>query len=144
MTDVLLKQTLDGGDVELVGGILATTDGFETAAYLSLFGGNEDDSGRTDDDPAQWWGNFTDPNATEHQRSETQHVLRSQPITSALIRALQIAAERDLAWMVDTGYARSVSATATIPERNRVRLVVEATTDAGVRRAEFLTASSNS
>lgn len=144
MTDVLLKQTLDGGDVELVGGILATTDGFETACYLSLFGGNEEDSGRTEDDLKQWWGNFTDPNATEHQRSETQHVLRSQPIASALIRALQIAAERDLAWMVDTGYARSVSATATIPERNRVRLVVEATTDAGVRRAEFLTASSNS
>lgn len=144
MTDVLLKQTLDGGDVELANGILATTDGFETACYLSLFGGNEEDSGRTEDDLKQWWGNFTmELDAeTERQRSETQNLLRSRPLTSALVRDLELAVERDLAWMISEGYARAISVIVSIPQRNRVRIVAEATSDKQVMRAEFIAASS--
>lgn len=134
MTDVLLFQTPDGGDVELERGVLTSTDGFETAVYLSLFGGNEEDSGRTDDDRAQWWGNFTAEDAIERQRSETQYELNAKPITSASRRTIALAVERDLEWMLTAGYASELRVEVTIPARNRIRIVVDAILDRSSRR----------
>ena len=44
--DVLLFQTIDDGNVEVINGIITMSGGLDTAAYLSLFGGNEEDDGR--------------------------------------------------------------------------------------------------
>ena len=55
--DVSLFQTNDDGNIEVEGGIVTMGGGLETSAYLSLFGGNEDDDNRTDN-PANWWGNI--------------------------------------------------------------------------------------
>jgi hypothetical protein len=52
MTDVLIEQSDDGGEVTIESGLVTLTDDFRSAAYLSLFGGNEDDNGL--DSSAQW------------------------------------------------------------------------------------------
>ena len=48
MTDLILYENGNGGDLQLKGNDLATTDGLTNQPYLAWFGGN-----LTDD----WWGN---------------------------------------------------------------------------------------
>lgn len=131
--DVLLFQTPDDGDIEIEDGRVTVSGGLETAAYLSLFGGNENDSGRADD-PLTWWGNIDESLPEREYRSETQYLLRSIPAVPANLRRLERAAERDLAWMVPN-VATAVSAAATMPARNRVRLTVSI--EAAGRPSEF-------
>ena len=45
MTDVLIYQTANGGDMLLQGNDVATVDGVENAPYLAMFGASD------------WWGN---------------------------------------------------------------------------------------
>ena len=121
MTDVLLRHTNDGGDITIENGLLLMSEGLETAAYLSLFGGNEDDPAGTDT-AQQWWGNLLDVEPERAYRSETQFLVRSLPAIPFNLRRIEQAAARDLQWMLDTGLAQSVAVEATIPALNRVGL----------------------
>jgi phage gp46-like protein len=123
VTDVLLRQTQDGGDLTLEGGLFAVSDGLEAAAYLSLFGGNEQDAGGSDLTES-WWGNLTEPDPARRYRSETQHLLRSLPATPSSLLRIEQAAARDLAWMIDEGVVKTVTVAARIPELNRVQVDV--------------------
>lgn len=127
MTDVLLRQTNDGGDITAVAGLLAMSDGLETAAYLSLFGGNEQDPGDADS-TEQWWGNIGELEPARRYRSETQYLLRSLPAVPANLRRIEEAASRDLQWMIDSGLVKTIAASASIPELNRVQIDVVLTT----------------
>jgi len=127
MTDVFLRQTNDGGDIFAEGGLLAMSDGLETAVYLSLFGGNEQDPAASDA-TEQWWGNIGEPEPARTYRSETQYLLRSLPAVPANLRRIEQAAERDLQWMLDTGVAQSIAVSARIPELNRVAVDVTVVT----------------
>lgn len=118
--DVLIYQTNDDGDITVENGLVAMSGGLETAAYLSLFGGNEQDDGR-DDGPLQWWGNIGELPERQY-RSETQYLLRSTPAIPANLRRIEEAAGRDLAWMTSVGVATSVGATATMPGLNKIRI----------------------
>lgn len=124
MTDVLLRQTHDGGDITVEAGLVLMSEGLESAAYLSLFGGNEDDAGDTAGERAQWWGNLGEPEPSRTYRSETQYLMRSLAAVPSNLRLVERAAARDLEWMRSTGVARSVEVSASIPELNRVRLDV--------------------
>ena len=137
MTDVLLSHTADDGEVTFTAGQPRMTDGLETAVYVSLFGGNEDDSGLEDGDRRQWWGNLGELEPSRRYRSETQHLLRSLPITSANLRAIEDAAGRDLAWLVEGGFATLVFATARIPRINTIDLEVNITVDGRVHSFNF-------
>lgn len=119
MTDVLLRQTNDGGDVTIENGLLLMSEGLETSAYLSLFGGNEDDPAATDT-AQQWWGNLLEDEPERAYRSETQFLVASLPAVPFNLRRIEQAAARDLQWMIDTGVAQSVTVEATIPNVNRV------------------------
>lgn len=132
MTDVLLRQTNDGGDVIAESGLLAMSDGYETAAYLSLFGGNIDDAGDDASKRAEWWGNLDEVEESRRYRSETQWLLRALPAVPSNLRRLEQAAGRDLAWFVSSGVAASVAVSASIPGLNRVRLAVNIVTAAGL------------
>jgi phage gp46-like protein len=57
-------------------------------------------------------------------RSETQYLLRSFPLTSATLPAVEDAARRDLAFLVSEKIAQSVSVLARIPGLNRLSLTV--------------------
>lgn len=121
MTDVLLRQTNDGGDITLQGGLVLMAEGLETAAFLSMFGGNEDDPGETDT-TRQWWGNLLEAEPERAYRSETQYLVKSLPAVPLNLRRIEQAASRDLQWMLDTGLAQSIDVEATIPAVNRVRI----------------------
>lgn len=123
MTDVLLFQTDDDGDIEIIGGLVTLTNTPETMAYLCLFGGNEQDDGR-ENNPATWWGNVEEPDPQRRYISETQHLLRSLPAVPFNLLRLEDAARRDLAVFIDSGLAKVVEVSASIPGLNRVRLVI--------------------
>lgn len=132
MTDVLLRQTNDGGDISIQGGLLELSEGFETAVYLSLFGGNEDDPADTDT-TQQWWGNLLDVEPERAYRSETQFLVKSLPAIPFNLRRIEQAAARDLKWMTDTALARSVTVEATIPAKDRVLIGLVIITATGQR-----------
>jgi phage gp46-like protein len=121
MTDPLLRQTDDGGDITVENGLVLMSDGLPSAAYLSLYGGNEDDAGDSATAALQWWGNLDEPDAAGRYRSETQALVKNLPTTGGNLRRYEQAAARDLAWLVETGVARSVTVSCTIPALNRVR-----------------------
>jgi phage gp46-like protein len=124
MADVMLYQGPDGGEITVENGVAEMTTGPFTAMYLSLFGGNVDDGGTAADDAKQWWGNVDEPNLARRHRSRTQHVLTALPAITSNLKRVEEAAEADLAWMLEA-LASSVTATASIPARNRCRLHVE-------------------
>jgi hypothetical protein len=133
--DVLLYQTLDDGEMNIVDGITELTPTFDTMVYLSLFGGNVDDPGGSDT-TKQWWGNFGEPEASKQYRSETQYLLRSLPMTSANLKRLEKAATRDLTRdFLDTGIASEVSVEVSIERLNWVK--ISATINALGERSTF-------
>jgi phage gp46-like protein len=123
MADVLLKQSDDDGEIEFIAGQPVTADGLEAAAYLSLFGGNERDSGLTDGEALQWWANFEEPVAARHQRSQLQHLLTAIPATPANLRRVEDAAAADLAWMADELDA-TITVEANMPGLDSVSIAV--------------------
>lgn len=125
MTDVLLRQTNDGGDITVENGLTLMSDGLETAVYLSLFGGNLDDGGDPASEREQWWGNVDEPDADRRYRSETQHLIESLPTVPNNLRRIEQAAARDLDWMLGAGILKSIAATASIPGVDQVRLELE-------------------
>ena len=132
--DVSLFQTNDDGEIEVVNGVVTMSGGLETAAYLSLFGGNEDDDGRKDN-PKTWWGNLLEINPTKKYVSETQHLLQSIPAVSANLRKIEDAAKKDLNWFLTNNIASSVTVLASIPDVNRITLTVNI--DAEGEESEF-------
>lgn len=120
--DVRLFQTTDDGDVSVVNGVTEMSGGLETATYLSLFGGNEQDDGLGD---KGWWGNLGEQDPAFQYKSETQFLLKSIPATSANLLKINAAAIRDLNWLLDKNIASSVDVSSSIPALNWVKIVVE-------------------
>jgi phage gp46-like protein len=124
MTDVLLRQTNDGGDITVEGGLVLMSEGLETAAYLSLFGGNADDAGDNGGDRLQWWGNLGELDESRTYRSETQFLIASLPAVPRNLRRIEQAATRDLAWMIAAGIAKGIAVSASIPALDQVRVAI--------------------
>ena len=122
--DVLLFQTNDDGNIIVENGIVEMSGGLETAAYLSLFGGNEDCNGLAAC-PFSWWGNSNENDESKKQISETQFLVESLPAASNNLRRVEDAALRDLSWFIRDNIASSVSVVASIPMVNLVKLVVK-------------------
>lgn len=122
--DVLLYQTVDDGDINVENGLVEMSGGLQTAAYLSLFGGNEDDDG-LEDNPNTWWGNTTETESSRKYISETQNLVESLPITSGNLLRVEDAAKRDLQWFLDEGVATSVSVSASILGLNMIKLTID-------------------
>jgi phage gp46-like protein len=123
MSDAHFYATEDGGEIDFVNGQAVMSDGLEAAAYLSLFGGNEEDSGVDPDEPQQWWGNFGE-SEDRKQRSRTVYALNTLIPIPANLRQIEDAARQDLAWML-TDVATSIEVTATMPAPRRLELEVE-------------------
>ena len=119
MTDVLLFQTNDDGEITIEGGIVQLTNSVETMAYLCLFGGNDDDDG-SQDSSLTWWGNIDEPDPSRRYVSETQYLLKSIPATSSNLRRLEDAAKRDLSGFLDDGLAKIVTASVSVEGLNKV------------------------
>lgn len=128
MSDVLHFQTPDGGEIVCENGQIALTDGPEVAAWLSLFGGNEDDSGQEADNAKQWWGNLSETDASNRYRSELQYLLYALPLTPANLPRFEEAAASDLSWMTES-IATDIAVVATMPAPKRIDLQIELVID---------------
>ncbi|MFW6156785.1 MAG: hypothetical protein ACOC7J_05650 [Armatimonadota bacterium] len=128
--DVLLTNTLDGGEIHADGGVIEMSGGLETAVYLSLFGGNREDEQRAGD-PMQWWGNLSEDDPARRYRSETQRILTGLPATSANLLRVEDAVRRDLRPLIDEGVIRSVEVAVSLtgPKRVRIRVRIDGDTD---------------
>jgi phage gp46-like protein len=122
--DVLLYQTTDDGNINVEGGLVELSGGLQTAAYLSLFGGNENDDGIAGN-PETWWGNTLENESAHRYISETQHLIKSLPITSANLLRVEDAAKRDLAWFKDRGVATEIRVSASILGLNMIKLTID-------------------
>jgi len=135
--DVVLYQTTDDGEIEVVGGVVTMSGGLETAAYLALFGGNEQDSGRPGD-RAEFWGNLSEPDPVRHYRSETQYLLNTSPAIPANVQRINDAVRRDLSFFVDENIASSIGVEVTIPGLNTVKIVITIEADGDESEFEFV------
>lgn len=127
MPDLALRNTNDGGEIEIVNGVETMSDGVYEYAYLCMFGGNEADDGSPSTVRKQWWGNLGEVLPERTYRSKTQNVMRAMPATSGNLKKVQDAAMSDLSTMVDTGFASQVSAVASIPKLNHIELTISIT-----------------
>ena len=83
--DAHLFHTPDGGELDVIGGIVTMCPGLDVAAYISLFGGNGWDDGTAKGDPKQYWGNRIESDPSEFLRSRTQYILQSLPFSTFFI-----------------------------------------------------------
>lgn len=123
--DVRIFQQPDGGEIECVAGQITMDDGLASAVFISLFGGNEDDSGDDDGKAKEFWGNKVETDANKKLRSRTQNLLRSIALTSGNLQLIEDAVALDLQWMLDTKVADFVGASASIPALNWIKLDVK-------------------
>lgn len=137
MPDVKIYQEPDGGNVTIENGITELDDGLASAAYLSMFGGNEDDTGAAND-PNEWWGNQLEDDTARMYRGETETTLRNLPAIPASLRKVEEAMRRDLAWFLSSNIASSVTAEASIPGVDRVRLVVTIKAEGNESQFEYV------
>ena len=128
MGDVLVISANDGGDIVVEDGLVKDCRNFDTAVYLSLFGGNKDDlNGRAKE---TWWGNLIPgTKRNEWMQSEFGAMVTGLPLTSGNLRKASEAASRDLAWIKSDAGADSVSSSLYAKSAERVRLTVEVMQD---------------
>lgn len=119
---VRLFHQPDGGQIQVDNGIIALDSGLESAVYLSLFGGNEDDDGRVDS-MVQWWGNWSETDPALAYRSRTQNIIDSLPATSGNLKRLEDAVSFDLAWMIPD-VASEITASIRLVSSKRVDIAV--------------------
>ncbi len=134
MSDILLFQTLDDGEIEVIGGIVTQDGGLPTSVYLSLFGGNENDDGVTD--KRNWWGNADEVEPSREYRSETQNLLKTLPAVSSNLIRLAEAARRDLQWMIDESVATEIEAIASLVNKDKVDLFIQIDGDQTLKFSE--------
>jgi len=121
--DVLLFQTNDDGNINVENGIVEMSGGLETTAYLSIFGGNEDDDGLSENG-LTYWGNIDEIDPAQQYRSETQYLLQSIPATTGNLRRIEDAVNRDLQWFIDKKIANSITVVVSIPGLNKIKIVI--------------------
>jgi len=121
--DVLFQQTNDGGEIDFKNDLVVFSGGLETAAYLSMFGGNEQDDG-SQNTPLQWWGNALDTDDARIVRSFTAYLLRSIAPVPFNLRRIEDAVRSDLGWLIDTGAASELQVTARLIRRETVEIQI--------------------
>lgn len=123
MTDVLVEQTNDGGEIEIIGGLLTMTGGFQTAFYYALFGGNQEDDG-TENATFNWWGNLVETDPDLHYRSKTQYLLKTLvPISGNLI-LIESAAKKDLDVFIRIGSVETIEVSVALVDVRKVEITI--------------------
>ncbi len=126
--DVLLCQTPDGGEIEVINGVVTMSGGLEVAAYLSILGGNYADDGLPAN-PETWWGNLEETDKAFKYISETQNLIEGLPAVSRNLILLEEAVLRDLQWMLDNKVASELEVSVSIPALGRVAFDVRIIAD---------------
>lgn len=142
MFDLLLIETLNGGDLQKKGNDLAIIQGWENMPYLALFGhrgGVTKTQYSTNEFRPDWFGNnLLHPNEPAAQiNSRTEDALHTQPLTSAGRLAIEDAINADLVFM--RAFAEVKVETAIIATNNlRIRITVQQPNNLEQREFLFL------
>lgn len=110
MTDVLIYEVGEGGDILLRGTDLARVNGEENGPYLAMFGGSD------------WWGNYLVPRRPFQSKTET--VLRNVTLNSAGRLAIENAAKEDLGYLTEIP-GTSFTVIATLVDKDRVDIDIK-------------------
>jgi phage gp46-like protein len=123
--DLLLHDGNDFGEIDLEDGLFVSDRSFNTAVYISLFGGNKDDNGKVKNNKT-WWGNTLEGTAeNEKLVSRFQAVIFGLPMTTKNIQDAETAASLDLKWLINEGVADKIIATGKATGRNRFALTID-------------------
>jgi phage gp46-like protein len=136
MSDVDLILEENGGDLILSGGDVLIGNGLTSAAILSLFGGNFQDSNLPGTDSLQFWGNRIGEDPNESLRSETQKLLESIPATSENLLRVQDAVVRDLTWLIGD-IVSNLSVTISLIAVKRVLITIDLTVNGEDQQIQF-------
>ena len=129
--DVLLFNTFDGGNINMVNGQPEMTGTFATAIFLSHWGGNLKDDGLAGNKNT-WWGNLNENNPSYKYISRLQNLFfQGVPITSGNIRRFEEAVLADLQWFKDEKIAGEISAVGSIPKLNRLGMEIDVNSPMG-------------
>ena len=122
--DVLLTDTEEGGEISIVNGLVMCDRSFTTALYLSLFGGNEEDGGKVDNNKT-WWGNRLEGTEDDEKIvSRFQSLIRTLPLTTKNIVLAQEAVLQDLEWMKSESIADEITCNIKSKDNSRIELTV--------------------
>ena len=123
--DLLLYDTPDGGDIQIENDLFISDRSFDTAVYLSLFGGNKDDNGKVKNNKT-WWGNtLAGINENEKIVSRFQAIIAGLPMTTKTIGEAESAAALDLQWVIDEGVAEKINVSGRAVGHNKFSIRVE-------------------
>ena len=121
--DILLFQTVDGGEITVNNGLFEMSGGLESMVYLCMFGGNEDDDGSKDNSNT-YWGNLVETEDKYKYVSETQYLLKALSASSSNLRKIENAVKNDTKVLLDEKIAQSVEVSVSIPGLNKLQIVV--------------------
>ena len=111
VTDILIYETGDGGDILLRGNDMASVGGYENTVYLAMFGGSS------------WWGNFMVPPEQQYN-CVTEDVLNTTPLTSQGRVLIENAIKTDLAYLSSIP-GTTTKVTTTITNANRIEINID-------------------
>jgi len=122
--DLLLADTPDGGNISIENDLFVCDRAFRTAVYLSLFGGNKEDSGKVKNKKT-WWGNSI-PGVNENEKlvSRFQAGIAGMPMTTKNIQEAENCARLDLRWIIDEGIGNEIEISGSAATRNKFALAV--------------------
>jgi phage gp46-like protein len=109
--DLMLFPTMDGGDIQIIGGQPIMDPGMSTAVYISLFG-------------QDFWGNSIAPDNSHKLNSKLETIVAGKFKGTQTQNDIQAAALTALQWMIEDGVASAVTALATIPAPDQIMLTV--------------------
>jgi phage gp46-like protein len=122
--DLLLYDTPDGGELAIENGLFVSDKQFSTSVYLSLFGGNKEDSGKVKN-KEEWWGNLLDISESEKLKSRFQYIITGFPMTVKNIKEAETAAQLDLQWFVKEKIADEIFIYGKAVAKNQLSLTIE-------------------
>jgi phage gp46-like protein len=120
-----VEDTPDGGDIRIENDLFVSDRSFNTAVYLSIFGGNKEDNGKVKNNKT-WWGNTLE-GTPENEKlvSRFQAIIFGLPMTTKNMESAETAASLDLKWVIDEGIADKIKVLGRAVSRNRFTLDVE-------------------
>lgn len=139
--DLKLIETGNGGDVVKNAKDLAVIFGFQNVPYLSMFGGNVEESTPTTRNYTQqafdWWGNdLLMPNDSLIQfNSETERALNTFPLTSSGRLKIENAVKKDLEGMQT--FAK-VDVQTSITSDDRIEIAIRLTKLSNLKSVQFV------
>lgn len=106
--DLLLIETLNGGDLYYEARDLSMAENVESMIYMGWFGGNPGFPTRfpdVDEESLDYWGNplFMNDNPDQQFNSQLEYVLRTTPLTSNGRVLIESAAKQDLEFLNNYG-----------------------------------------